>query len=85
MSKNNNKKKKLKDIDICFSYNANGIDQAKAIFDSYLYLIGIDNIDYINILSYELFPLFWNILNEMGWKTTLPLLKSKNSIGYEIK
>ena len=67
---------------VCFQYDANGEEQAWAHFEASLHQCAMYS-TMSSAVATTLFPIFWNFLTKLGWKTSLPILKPKNARGYD--
>jgi len=69
-------------IYVCFQYDISGEEQAQALLEAYL-IQSTGDPTLCNTITTSLFLTFWTFLTNVGWKTTLPILKPKNARGYD--
>lgn len=67
---------------VCFQYDITGEEQAQALLEAHL-LLSTGDPTSCSTLAVALFPTFWKFLTNIGWKTSLPILKPKNARGYD--
>lgn len=68
---------------VCFQYDITGEEQAQALLEAHLLLSTGGDPTSCSTFAVTLFPTFWKFLTNIGWKTSLPILKPKNARGYD--